>query len=171
MRNKIFKMSLAITFGMLAALPQRSAAQSCLPFLTRQNENYAGVKFVSMNKNGLASWSQFTASYRDGKKIPNLPTRPAQWFINYTPDVAEQLFSDRLSGPATSKQQPFAINQPDLINVVITVEKSPQVTVTLRSWGNAKAVFRGACSAGGVIHGSTPDVDYLLQLTQYAPVG
>lgn len=171
MRINIIRLSLVFAFGFLAAFPQHSVAQSCLPFLTKQENSASNtVKFVTLNKNGAASWSSFSVSYKTGGKSPTGGLRPAQWFTDNASDPkkdeAKQLFSDRATGVGTAKMQPFDIAQTDLINVLITVEASPQVTVTLRSWGNKKATFRGTCSAGGVIHGSTPDVDYLLVLTQ-----
>ncbi len=168
MRIKIIKMSLVVVFGMLVAAPQHSIAQSCLAYLTNQ-EGTAGntIRLVTLNKNGVASWSNFEVSYKAGGKSPTGGVRPASWSTYNPPkDEAKQLFSDRYSGVGTAKTQPFDIAQADLINVIITVEASPQVTVTLRTWGNTKATFRGTCSAGGVLHGSTPDVDYLLFLSK-----
>lgn len=166
MRKTIIKISLIVAFVLLVVVPQASVAQSCLPYLTKQAYYNYGIQLVTLNKNGVASSSSFEVSYKEGIKIRPTGFGPAQWSTDnfFAPkDAAKQLFSDRSSG---AKSQPFDITQADLINVVITVEASPQVTVTLRTWGNTKAVFRGTCSSGGVIHGSTPDVDYLLFLTK-----
>jgi hypothetical protein len=176
MKIKIINISLMAAFALLVAVPQTSAvAQSCLPYLTKQDRYNYGVQLVTLNKNGVASSSSSGVSYREGIKIRPLGFSPAQWSTDnfFAPkDVAKQLFSDRASGGSDiAKIQPFDITQADLINVVITVQASPQVTVTLRTWGNTKAVFRGTCSTGGIIHGSTPDVDYLLFLTKYPVVG
>ncbi len=170
MRITIIKISLIVAFVLLVVVPQVSVAQSCLPYLTKQDYYNYGIQLVTLNKNGVASSSSFEVSYKEGIKIRPIGFRPAQWSTNnyFEPkDAAKQLFSDRTSGGFDkAKSQPFDITQADLINVVITVEASPQVTVTLRTWGNTKVVFRGTCSSGGVIHGSTPDVDYLLFLTK-----
>lgn len=161
--------ALAVLLGLLAGFPQTSAAESCLSYLANQKLDTNTVQLVTLNKNGVASSSIFGVSYRDQGRSPAGGVRPAQWFTDNTTeprDVAKQLFSDRASAVGADKQQPFDIQQVDLISVIITVEASPQVTVTLRSWGNAKASFRATCSVGGVMHGSTPDVDYLLFLGQ-----
>jgi hypothetical protein len=170
MRIKIIKMSLVFVFGLLGAIPQHAFAQSCLPYLTNQNLNINSMKLVTLNKNGVASSSAFGVSYKEGRKSPSGGKPYAYWTTDNSDapkDAAKQLFSDRLGGTGTAKNQPFDIAQADLINVIITIEASPLVTVTLRTWGNTKATFRGTCSAGGVIHGSTPDVDYLLFLNQF----
>ena len=163
--NIVFVASL----GLLAGFPQMSWADSCLNYLANQTLNVNSVDLVTLNKKGVASSSKFGVSYRKSGKSPTGGVRPAQWFTDNTfepKDVAKQLFSDRASAIGTDQQQPFDIRQADLINVIITVEASPQVTVTLRTWNNTKANFRATCSGGGVMHGSTPDVDYLLFLTQ-----
>jgi hypothetical protein len=165
MQIKIIKMSFFFVFGLLVASPQNAVAQSCLPFLTNQNQNLNIVSIVTLNKNEVASWSGSTVSYlrptRVGQRV-----RPAQWVTYNVKDGAPQLFSDRSSGVGTVKNQPFDIAQADSINVSFTIEASPLVTVTFRSRGNTKATFSGTCSVGGVIHGSTSDTDYLLFLTQ-----
>jgi len=166
------KMTLVIAFGLLAAVPRPSVAQSCLPFLAKKDNSVGGkVQLVTLNKNGIASSSQLDVAYRAAGKSPTGGVRPPQWYTDSTSgvgprDTGKQLFSDRVSGPVGNNQQPFAVAKADLINVVLSVETSPQVTITLRSWGNSKATFRVTCSAGGVMHGSTADVDYLLFLAQ-----
>jgi hypothetical protein len=162
-----------IAAGLLVATTTPAAAQSCVPFLAPDNGG-ARFELATLNKNGVGSWSQFEANYRPESRIPNGPRRPAQWYTysaptDAAPGTSPQLFSDRVARPAPSAQ-PFDASRPDLISVVVTVEASPQVTVTLRTWNNATATFRATCSAGGVLHGSTPDVDYLLFMTRVGPI-
>jgi len=156
----------------VVAVPGWASAESCLPFLTQKPNSVGGtVQLVTMNKNGVASFSSFAVAYQAGGRAPGGGARPPNWHTANPvapPDVSKQLFSDRLVDPAG--QQPFDVSKADQINVVATVEASPQVTVTLRSWGNGKATFRATCSDGGVMHGSTQDVDYLLTLTQTLPI-
>jgi hypothetical protein len=175
MKINLINLSLIVAFGLLVTVPRGAVAQSCLPYLTKQDQYNYGVQLVTLNKNGVASSSSFGVSYKAGIKIRSIGFRPAQWSTDnfFAPkDVAKQLFSDRTSGGFDiTKMQPFDITKADLINVVITVEASPQVTLTLRTWSNSKAVFRGTCSNGGVIHGSTPDVDYLLFLNKSPIIG
>jgi hypothetical protein len=163
---------LAMCGVIVVAVPGWASAESCLPFLTQKPNSVGGtVQLVTMNKHGVASFSNFAVDYQAGGRAPNGGVRPPQWrtrsSVGGAPaDTSKQLFSDRISGPAGPSQQPFDVSKADEINVVISVEASPQVTVTLRTWGNSKAVFRVTCSVGGVMHGSTTDVDYLLLLGQ-----
>lgn len=173
MRIILRLIGLVFAFAILLSVPQHSTAQSCLPFLKKKDLTHV-AHFMTLNKNGVGSWSQFKVSYRESvRHVPGY-VRPAQWYTNLDnaakPDETRQLFSDRYSGFIRENQQPFDMVRPDLINVIISVEISPQITVTLRSWGNKKATFRATCSASGIMHGSTPDVDYLLFLKPVEPI-
>jgi len=148
---------LLLVCGLLLWTPRTVLAQSCMPFLGKvDNAAYSGV-MVTLNKNGVASASYVTFAFQAvGKAF--LGGTPRYQFVS--PGDAPQFFSDRTSGP-----QMFDQRRPDQIRLSITQEASPLVTVTLRSWGNQRSEFRATCSAGGVLHGSTPDVDYLLKMS------
>ncbi|HEX5004693.1 MAG TPA: hypothetical protein VFV65_05215 [Gemmatimonadales bacterium] len=123
---------------------------------------------VTLNKNGVASYSELSVAYREAGPAPSGGVRPPSWASNRD-NPAPQLFSDRTSAPASGvMRQPFDITQSDTLGLTISVESSPNVSIVLRSWGDVRATFRGTCSAGGVIHGSTPDVDYLIYIVQAA---
>ena len=112
-----------------------------------------------MNRNGIGSYVESGMAHRDA--IPNLGRRARLVSSNAATESALQFFSDR---PSPQSSQRFGASNPDQVKVEVTLEASPQVTFTLASHGNVKAVFRTTCSSGGVIHGSTRDVDYLLFL-------
>ncbi len=164
--GKLLSHCFFFTLGSLLLLSHSLAAQTCLPFLTKQENSEGTVRLTTLNKNGVASWSEFEVSFRPSGKSPNGGVRPAHWYTNLDAlekrDESKQLFSDRFSNFIQNSPQPFDIGKPDLINAVITVERSPQITVSLRSWGNTKATFRATCSQSGIMHASTGDVDYLL---------
>jgi hypothetical protein len=130
-------------------------ADSCLPFLKFNSSEVAFLTLVTLNKKGVASYATKGATHVAAGRTPAGGIRSEAWTISSAP----QTFSDR-GMPA----QPFISSNADKVGVSVGVAASPQVTVTLESWGNAKAVFTASCSAGGVMHGSTPDVDYLLFL-------
>lgn len=151
----------------IVLLPGLAAAQSCLPFLARKGGSVgATVQLVTLNRNGVASSSQFQAVFGAAGRTPT-GTYPAQWYTDDTaPDsqrAASQLFSDRRTGPS---DQPFDVAKADRINVFIGIEESPRVKITLRSWGDGKVTFRATCTDNGVLHGSTNDVEYLLTVAQ-----
>jgi hypothetical protein len=150
--------------ALLAALSQPASAGTCLPFLPAPNA-VVSLTLVTMNKNGVASFAESQVARREGAvpntgRPPRLVTRAGSPAVEPTP----QVFSDRLNGFLKTPVQRFDASQADDLVVEVTLEASPQVTVTLASWGNAKASFRATCSPGGVMHGSTADVDYLLFL-------
>lgn len=125
------------------------------------------MTLTTLNKKAVASFSQSHMQYYGARPSATGGRQPARWVAtDYDANDRHQLFSDRQKG-AQLDAQPFDKDQADLIGLVVTIEESPQVTVTLRSWGNVKATFRATCSAGGVMHGSTPDVDYLLVLETF----
>jgi hypothetical protein len=152
--------NLLLLFALLL-VPAVSSANSCLPFLPAQGE-IVSVTLVTMNKNGVASFVESGMAYRTAA-IPNTG-RGARLVSNSGGsgiENAPQVFSDR-DVPNQTPRQHFDVRQADHVTIQITLEQSPQVTVTLATHNNAKATFRATCSAGGVMHGSTSDVDYLL---------
>lgn len=149
----------------MIASPASAMAQSCAAQLGNRGLNANTVQLVTLNRKGVSSSSTFGVTYRPFLKIPNGPTLTANW-TNDGQTGAKQLFSDRGRPLGGHIYQPYDIHRADLISVKITSEASPLVTVTLRSWGNAKSTFRATCAANGVMHGSTHDVDYLLFLSQ-----
>lgn len=143
-----------------------SFAEPCLSRLPADVEGGAAVTLVTMNKNSVASYAQSGMAYRSG--IPGTG-RPARLISNAGAPgstTTPQVFSDRPNAIFKSPVQHFDAQRADQIAVELTLEQSPQVTITLASWGNVKAVFRVTCSASGVMHGSTADVDYLLILNR-----
>jgi hypothetical protein len=147
--------TLFVFFLGLVGIPSLSSAESCTAFLPKDNE-IISLELVTMNKNAAASYVKSEMRY--GRGNPDLGHPPRVTTIGTAP----QVFSDRNNKFFASPIQYFDAMSPDNVTVEITLEESPQVTLTLASWGNAKATFRATCSGGGVMHGSTPDVDYLL---------
>lgn len=151
----------------MIAAPANAMAQSCTAHLANRGLNANAVQLVTLNRKGVSSSSTFGVTYRPPIRMPQGPVLQANW-TSEGQTGAKQLFSDRGRPLGGHVYQPYDIQRPDLITVKITAEASPQVTITLRSWGNVKSTFRATCAGNGVMHGSTDDVDYLLFLTQSA---
>lgn len=146
----------------LALIPAPALAESCLPFLTpRENVTGTSITMSTLNKNGVASFSIGSLVYRPPLTRPR--PIPARWTSQVGAPV-KQFFSDRAA--TTPSEVGFDPARSDQLSVSISVAASPAVEIRLRSWGNAAVRFTGTCSAGGVIHGSTPDVDYLITVHQ-----
>jgi hypothetical protein len=88
-----------------------------------------------------------------------------------------QVFSDRLTpeplidrgGMDLAGRQKFDERQADDLALEITDTKQVNVIITLRSWNNAKITFTPVCEEGGFMYGSTPDVKYILRISQWPP--
>lgn len=159
------------TRGLLAALalalvaPRDSRAESCKAFLAYEPNHSYALTLVSLNTAGLVSYASDFMEYHP-KGEPGDPRGAGWWGTTGwlgTGGSARQLFSDRFTGVGID-HQPFAVPLADLLFVAITNEDSPQVTLTLRSWGNVKVSFAATCSSDGVLHGSVPNGQFLLQL-------
>jgi hypothetical protein len=150
-------------FGLIFAfIPGAAFANSCLPYLTpKDNSTGTTVIMTTLNKNGIASFSRGNVIYREQLRTPRM-VLPPRW-SSQADAPHKQYFADRLAAPPSIGFDPA---RPDLISIWISVSAKPQVEITLRSWGNGVVRFTGACSAGGVLHGSTPDVDYLISVLQ-----
>ncbi len=153
----------------LSVVGSAKAADSCLPFLTGAGSR--PLTLVSLDRSGEASYVPLTAlEHQSSLKIPGRANgrvgtpQPEQW-RTANPDTAAtaQYFSSRMAGP-----QPFDIAKPDTLAVSITVEDSPRVSLAFRSQGMKRRKFRARCSAGGVMHGSAADADFLLLLAPAA---
>jgi hypothetical protein len=157
-----------LALATLACIPSVAFSEDCLTHFPPAN-GITTATLSTLNKNGISSYAQATMAFRRG--IPNTG-RPDKLVSNAGGsgiDTAPQVFSDRTSAFFAHFTQRFDGNKPDQITMEITHESSPLVTVTLASWSSAKASFRASCSPGGVMHGSTPDVDYLIKLTWINP--
>jgi len=137
----------------VATLPSLGLAESCKAFLAPDTDQAFIATVVTVDGNGSVSYaSDFMEYHAKGE-----PTGPSQlsgepWWGNTgtgPTGTAAQLFSDRLAGDT----QPFAVSRKDLINIAITYEDSPHVTITLRSWGNVKGTFVADCSPDGMMYG------------------
>lgn len=155
----------------LVALPTLGHAASCIPFLPPADWN-STLTLVTMNRNGVASYVESAVIHTTAAATGHA-RRTRLVTTNGTGSPGEavpQVFSDRTSQFVVGFVQHFLAQRADQVSVEITLEASPQVVFTLATWGNATASFRVSCTAGGVMHGSTADVDYLLFLKPIAPV-
>lgn len=147
------RLILPVIFTLL--VPGAASAGSCLPFLQPQPSAVPSFYMATLNKNGVASYATGRLTLARGGPRP-LP----RWVASGAP----QLFSDRRTG--ANGAQPFSIGKADKIGLGIGISAAPAVQITLESWSGAKSNFVADCSAGGVMHGSTPDVDYLIVVFQ-----
>lgn len=157
-------MRLPLLLAPLVLISNIAAAQDCTSFLPTTGD-ITTLELVSLNKNGVSSYVTSPMAIVPGSTVhgaPLLVTRAGDTELR----IAKQEFSDR-SGP--SHVQPFAIQTPDNVTVTISLDASPEVNITLLTWGNAKATFRVTCSTSGVMHGSTGDNEYLLFLRRNHP--
>lgn len=148
------------SFVVACCLPALAWAQSCAPFLPAPN-SIATVVLVSMNRNGVASHVESPVAYRAGAAQLGRPARLVTGAGGAAAETAPQVFSDRTS-PAGVQAQRFDAGKADRVHLAVTLEASPEVTLTLSSWGGVKTAFRATCSPAGVLHGNGGDVDYLL---------
>ena len=121
------------------------------------------VKMVSLNNRGVASYTDFSSlSYQPGIVGPGGTPRPGRFANTSGIDIPpiRQLFSDR----ATNQTQPFDVTKSDDLGIEITDGPSVTVTLTLKSWNNAKATFSPTCESGEFMLGKTPDVQYIFHL-------
>ena len=157
------KIRVGLLTAMACSLPTIAVADSCLPFLTRQ-DNTSVVQMVSLNNKGVGSSASGQVNLAAGIKLASGVVRPATWATGSTKaNFGVQLFSDRIANQATAQAQPYNQAQSEPVRIAITVEESPEVTVMFVSY-SVKAVFKATCSSNGVLHGSTTDTDYLLTL-------
>src|SRR5450755_2888090 len=177
MESRMFRFCQTFKICSLAALlvaPVSVRGQDCqalLDNLGRADFSYHTIVVVTLNNNGVASYIASTVHYVPGivlegnRRSPNrfaTLTAPGE----YGPDLPKidfgkkvQLFSDRcpdgrqIRGPLRSPGggppcQPFAIGNADDLAIEITDTPTAQVTITLRSWNNAKVTFVPRCEDG-----------------------
>lgn len=147
--------------AVLISLSGVSFADSCVHFM--QSKGGANtLVMTSLNRNGVASFAMLSMNHVDAIRKP--PIIFPEKYVT-VPDAQPQYFSDRMIGG-----QRFANNHADQISVTMTVADEPQVTLTLNTWNNAKNTFNVTCTADGVMHASTPDVDYLFHFSFDLPI-
>jgi hypothetical protein len=147
---------------LLLAKAELSTAASCTPFLTKTT-GQPTVNIVTMNRLGTATYSTLSATLVKGIKTPTGATLPTR----IVGQISPQFFNDR-KAPASG--QPFDMNQTDKVSISMTVADSPSVSFTLVTDHSQVVSFTGTCSSTGIMHGSTPDVDYLILVTYSAPI-
>jgi hypothetical protein len=147
-------------------LTSTSALGADCSALVKSIGNSGWATLVTLNNRNVASYFSSSVVHADAIKTPQglaIPPRlmtPTGNGID-NPGIGPQLFSDRRVG-----SQPFDVNKPDSLGLAITDTNPVVVTVTLQSWGNAKATFTPTCEDGGFMRGVTPDVLYTLRLSK-----
>jgi len=180
--------------AVVASLPAASAgAVDCESFLKsffagREEPRLASiyVTMVTLNTQNTASYTETRLYYLPPIRIDGGYTRPGRYTtlrplstgidqpkFDFGGDV--QVFSDRVAldqpnvglGLPHRGLQKFDERKADSLNFEIPVTNAPQVTITLRSWGDVKVKFAVTCEEGGFLLGSTRDARYVLRVQQW----
>lgn len=165
------RLAASIAATILFAVPGQALAANCAPFLVAPTdaETAAGpdafsFSMVTTSRLGQASYSSGKAAYRGVLTVstPGLPSipRPPLW---RTPsgspaDHLMDLQSDLLKRP-----NPDAFRQFQGVDIQVVPGIKAKVSVKFIGTG-VVAQFEGVCSTGGVIHGTTPTIDFLIYL-------
>jgi hypothetical protein len=121
------------------------------------------VTLVSMNVNGVASYSKMFQLQRTGHR----EIRPAGT-VRTLRGRGKQQFNDRVAG-----EQPFNLAQSDDLQVDFASHSgTPRVTFTLLSWNRGQIWFTPSCD-GGLMHGWSDNgrTYYTLHFTRTGPIG
>lgn len=141
--------------------PATLQAQSCEAVLAPPSRDQSvTIRVATMNTRGVVSYAFGELEYHPALIDNGYRIRPGYWDTYGSP--ALQVFSDRADPYA--RTQWFALSKADRVYIRIPEVASPAIEFTLRSWGNARLTFAGACSSNGIIRGTSGDTDVLIYL-------
>ena len=160
---------------LIALSPVQAHANECQALLDQlqQAGDATDLTGVTLNVNGVASFISTNLRYSKGWGTSAGSRPDAYATVHEAFDAGQhaQTFSDRIrDGLPTPPQQRFDANRADDVDVFITDAETPEVTLTLRTWGNARTSFVPTCRDNFLTGHDAAGVEYVLRLTPTPPV-
>ena len=157
MRTRILAAAagLALVAG-FTSLPVRAAG--CTEVLSDVGARHGAVTVTTLDRHGVVGYARLDVAFTPALTLEGT-TFPAHW--SSAPGTPVLRHAPASSGSDTAQASPARI---ETIGVDIVVDEPPWVTVTLA--GHPREPFELHCTAGGVLHGESPDGDYLIMLAQ-----
>lgn len=152
-------MALALVAGLASPLGHAAAATDCTRLLADRGFDHGAVTVATLDGRSEAGYATLQVSFMPAQTLEGT-TFPAHW--SSAPGAPAL---HRMLGTAPTTTRPgAAAGLDDGIGIDIVVDDPPWATVSMR--GNPHAQFELHCTASGVMHGASPEGDYLFTLTQ-----
>lgn len=152
--------------ALIAMLPAPVLAASCLPALTAPQPREAGeFEFImtTLDRTGISTYSRGPAVFRG--RIPGpVPSWP-RWMSST--DRTTTLYRD--VGRRVAALDPPRLDVLASVSISVTSAVSPAITLRFLDTGVTHRLA-GTCSTAGIIYGTSPVIDALIQLRRPAVV-